>query len=144
MFTSLLKEEKDPPHLVNFGDSLKQMGTRRRAKYRIFLFIKQKMCCHWCNGIMTTRLIKGQQPKNLATFEHLVDDWAHPDGKDNSLDKIVLACYACNNKRNTERQKKARSFYREKFANIEEYKKFVRHQPATKLVRTFGPAADLT
>lgn len=142
MFTALLKEEKDPPHLVKFSDSLNKMGKRRRAKYRIFLFFKQKMCCHWCSGIMTTRLAEGKQPTNLATFEHLVDDWAHPDGKDNSLDKIVLACYACNNKRNTERQKKALDFYRAKFTSVEEYKKFVRRQPASKLVRTFGPVVD--
>ncbi len=75
-----------------------------------------------------------KQPNELATFEHLVDDWASPSGKDNSLDKIVLACRLCNNTRNSERQARAINYYRSKFSSEVEWKEFLTLNRSTHLI----------
>jgi 5-methylcytosine-specific restriction endonuclease McrA len=80
-----------------------------------------------------------KQPEDRATFEHLVDDWATADGKDNSLSNIVLACFKCNNSRNAARHGAAIRYYRTKFNSEEEWLAFCRRAPAPKdFIQRFG------
>ena len=140
MNTAQLLSDIDPPNLLNFGETLSKIGKSQRAKFRIFLFMRQTMRCHYCRCKMTldfpTTVERGKQSDTQATFEHLVDDWARPEGKDNSLDKIVLACFKCNNDRNTERQKRALGYYKAKFGGRSDWRSFAcRAKPSDYLTK---------
>lgn len=131
----------DTPNLVTWGDTLKGMGNNRRRKYRIFLWLQQGMQCHYCKCHMRLVSVANgrEQPDDLATFEHLVDDWAREEGKDESLDKIVLACYRCNNDRNKIRQAHAFSYYKARFVDRNEYLRFSNRAKPGDYVKKFGP-----
>jgi len=137
---SILRSEIDPPGLCEFGNSLGRMGSRRRAKYRVFLYMKQGMLCHYCKCKMyITRIGHGErQPENLATFEHLIDDWSSTEGKDNSLSNIVLACFKCNNSRNSVRQSAAIRYYQAKFMDKKEWLDFSRRATPRVFIQRFG------
>jgi hypothetical protein len=79
-----------------------------------------------------------RQPENLATFEHLVDDWSCPEGKDNSLLNIVLACFKCNNSRNAGRQSAAIRYYQDKFKDKQEWLDFSRRATPKVFIERFG------
>lgn len=144
MQVSILCSDIDPPFLVEFGNDLDKIKKRRRDRYRVFLYLKQGMKCHYCREkMLLAKISNGNfQPPNLATFEHLVDDWATEHGKDNSLDKVVLACRKCNHSRNNLRQNIAINFYRTKFASIKEFKEFSIRKSPTDFIKTFGPVPE--
>ena len=140
-------QHNDAPSASDWGDSLNRMGTRKLTRYRAFLYFKQCMKCYYCSGHMQLRRFESkrgvQQPENLATFEHLDDAWSH--GKRNeSLDRVVLACRACNDARSSIRTAEAHNYYRSKFESIEAYKKFCHRATAADFIEKFGkmPAAD--
>lgn len=132
--------DTDPPNLLDFGDSFFGMGPRRKAKFKMFLFIKQGMCCFYCKQkmIIKNTLLGEKQAKNLATFEHLVDAWENIGGRDNSLKNIVLACHNCNNIRNQKRQYAAMSFYKKHFDNFESWCDFSYKAKPDTFIKTFG------
>lgn len=137
---SVLHSEIDPPRLCEFGNSLGQMGSKKRAKYRVFLYMKQGMRCYYCKCKMDIQRVGPgkRQPETLATFEHLVDDWARPEGKDNSLSNIVLACFKCNNSRNSARQSVAIRYYQAKFIDKKEWLDFSRRAKPKVFIERFG------
>jgi len=123
MFTSLLKE--DPVNLVKFGTSLKGMSTRRRDKLRVFLYVQQGMRCCFCLQKMRIVKVKSheKQPDDLATFEHLIDEFKSSCGKDDSLHNIALSCRRCNDGRSQWRQKLANQFYIKQLGSKKAYHK---------------------
>jgi 5-methylcytosine-specific restriction endonuclease McrA len=75
-----------------------------KAKFRAYLFEKQKGLCYYCDKEMTLNRKKNGQPtKTFATLEHLIR--REQGGKVNSTN-IVLAHYRCNLKANREWQRK--------------------------------------
>lgn len=78
----------------------------RRAKRRRQLFKRQKGKCFWCPTQMV--LVEGEhlkhQPANLATIDHLHDRFHPLRGTDNhrGLQRWVLACHECNQRRGKE------------------------------------------
>jgi hypothetical protein len=111
---SVMLTEKDPPNFCKFEGTLKRLGHRRRVQFRMFLYMKQLMCCHYCKRKMTLDFPTKDNPKQsetLVTFEHLEDEWT-PEGKNDAVDRVVLACFKCNNTRNNERQERAINYYK--------------------------------
>ena len=139
MFTELLKE--DPPHLVKFGNSLSGMSTKRRDKLRVFLYIQQGMRCCFC--LCKMRLVKikekQQQPQDLATFEHLVDEWKSDSGKNNDLSMIALSCYRCNNGRSRWRQSLAIKYYTNLFGDRKTFHEQTNRMSQREIAAKFGP-----
>jgi hypothetical protein len=142
-FLTALLKENDPPGMMDFGSSLKGLGKNRRAHLRVFMYMKQGMCCHYCKVKMTFDFPSGKQhghqSDTMATFEHLIDDWASPEGKDHSLKHIVLACRKCNASRNDERQKRALGYYKAKFGHRADWRKFTSRAGPKDYIKTFGP-----
>lgn len=139
-----LMSEIDPPSLLNFGDSFSGLGPRRRAKYRVFLYIQQGMACHYCKcKMIIDRILPNQsQPDNLATFEHLFDDWTDTRGKSNDLENVVLACRKCNNARNARRQRAAIAYYKSKFNTIGDWEVFSKKAKPKDFIAAFGVFAE--
>lgn len=85
---------------------LSTLGIHRRRRR---LFEKQRGQCHWCGRRMSMEP-DGSVPKVIrtsATFDHV-----HPRGHPERLREqeygryyVVLACYACNQRRNSQFQK---------------------------------------
>lgn len=144
MQVSILCSDIDPPSLVEFGNDFNKIKKRRRDRYRVFLYLQQGMKCYYChNKMLLAKISNGNgQPANLATFEHLVDDWSTEQGKDNCLDKVVLACRKCNNTRNKVRQNIAINFYRTKFASINEFRQFAARKSPADFIKAFGPVPE--
>ena len=124
-------------------NSLRELSSKQKYHHRIHLFNLQGGCCIWCKNPMS--LVKpssmgkqGSLPINFATFEHLVDDWESPDGKDNSLDKIALSCSRCNNSRNSVRTAQAHAYYKTKFETIQQFHEFSRGKKPSDFIRMFG------
>lgn len=64
---------------------------------RLRKFAKQNGRCHWCKQEMTIKRGSSRGiPDRYATFEHLQ---RRRDGGAGKPNNVVLACYACNNKR---------------------------------------------
>jgi hypothetical protein len=83
----------------------RQMNGKERSEFRAHLYRKQEGICHWCKEKMllvdflyNVRNISNNQ-SDVATFEHLQDDWAIPNGKDHTTVNIKLACAGCNQSR---------------------------------------------
>src|SRR5271157_4135286 len=84
---------------------LRQMTGPERKEYRAYLYDKQDGLCHWCKRKMllvdflnNPKKISNNQ-LDVATFEHLQDDWAMPGGKVHTTLNIKLACAECNQRR---------------------------------------------
>ena len=92
-------------------DKLARLCTFSKNRFRMHLYIRQGLRCYYCHCKMTIPT-SGQNisTPDLATFEHLIDEWVHGE-KDDRLENIVLACFKCNNDRNKLRQSAARQFY---------------------------------
>lgn len=73
--------------------------------------LKQGATCHWCGVdlvyIRVDSWPKGAMPDNFATVDHLYDRLTYPDREHTAprhQEQTVLACHACNQRRNRERQ----------------------------------------
>ena len=142
--TVLLDETKDNlQRLTQFGPMLPTDQARRGA-LRIFMSIAQGMKCHYCEKRLNLAPgpKTGKHPHDLATFEHVVDEWSSPTGKDNRLEHIVIACYACNSARNKHRSKEVNEFYRSKFPTKELYNHFATKAKPSDFIAMFGICPD--
>ncbi|MFN8594310.1 MAG: hypothetical protein U0031_22885 [Thermomicrobiales bacterium] len=79
-------------------------NTRRRNQ-----LLSRDPRCHWCGVaviyIRAERWAKGTMPANFATVDHLRDRLAFPDREQLTAgegEQTVLACLACNLRRNEE------------------------------------------
>lgn len=91
--TPLLLHEKPERHIHCFLDKLKY-DVLLKVYYRTMLSEAQNHKCCWC-GCMTT---EQRDKKNSSTIEHIIPKSL---GGKNVLDNYAMACYKCNNKRNT-------------------------------------------
>lgn len=140
----LLDETKDhQARLTAFGKNFPQAGPRRAA-LRVFMSIRQGMKCHYCQKKMSLAAgpAKGKHPHDLATFEHLVDEWSSPTGKNDLIENIVMACYRCNADRNRYRQNEVARFYASKFPTKELYKHFATQAKPADFIAMFGICPD--
>lgn len=81
-------------------------NSRRRDN-----LLKRGNTCFWCGvTVVYTRVDawpKGKMPVNFATVDHLYDRLTYPDRHETpplQEERTVLACRACNQRRNRERQ----------------------------------------
>ena len=75
-----------------------------------YLLTKHGNACCYC-GCEMNRI--SRHPKS-ATIEHLKDKWESPKNqKINTEENCSVACYGCNNKRGSVRNKIARRYYQE-------------------------------
>lgn len=140
----LLDETKDhAARLTGFGKALPPAGPRRAA-LRVFMCMAQGMKCHYCQKKMSLAVgpAKGKHPDDLATFEHLVDEWSSLTGKNDLIENIVMACYRCNADRNRYRQNEVARFYTSKFPSKELYKHFATKAKPTDFIAMFGICPD--
>lgn len=140
----LLNEDQDDKVKTAFGPMLPAAGTPARAKCRIFMSLAQGMRCFYCKQQMsiTPGPPEGKQKCNTATFEHLVDVWSSVDGKDDRLEKIVMACHSCNSSRNKYRQSEVCAFYAAKFPSKQTYAAFAKVATPADYIKMFGVAPD--
>lgn len=118
---------------------LTSLTSKERHAFREGLFQSQRGLCCWCKSQMKLKS-PGVAPDNeIATIEHLVDDWARPDGKDDSLDKLALAHARCNSDRNKLRHSAAMAFYKSKFENVAAFHTFTRGRKPRDLILQLGP-----
>lgn len=82
-------------------------GQRKGSVHRrklIALFRKQKGRCHYCRvkTIITPsgKEWKGNEPKNLATVEHLYPAWDIRRALCSFYEHTVLSCWKCNQEKN--------------------------------------------
>jgi hypothetical protein len=120
-----------------FECRLASMSNKRKKKFRMYLAIRQVMCCHYCKTTMTLQSASdGKVAPNYATFEHLIDIFVHGK-KDDSASAIVLACAKCNSDRGGERVKQAFEYY-STFLNRITLHKLVRHVGWQRIINAFG------
>ena len=81
-------------------------NSRRRNN-----LLKRGTTCYWCGVevvyIRADKWAKGTMPANFATVDHLYDRLAYPDRHNRpptQEERTVLACRACNQRRNREQQ----------------------------------------
>ena len=67
-----------------------RIGFIRRKMLRQMLWGQQKGCCHYCGKYVS---------KRDATLEHVVPQ---SQGGTDDLSNLVMACFACNNKKSVE------------------------------------------
>jgi hypothetical protein len=75
-----------------------------KRRFKTDRYRKQNGKCVYCQKIMVLLFgadVPVPQPKNLATIEHLDDKFSPFRGKGSY--RRVLACHACNSKRNVRR-----------------------------------------
>ena len=140
----LLDETKDnQPHLTGFGKAL-PTATHRRAALRVFMCVSQGMKCHYCRKQLNLAPgpVTGPHPHDLATFEHLVDEWSSPTGKSDLLENLVIACYKCNSDRNRHRQAEVKKFYLSKFPSPQLFKHFAEKAKPADFIAMFGICPD--
>lgn len=75
-------------------------SSHRKISRRRVLLKKFGTKCHWCKIEMTPVKVKGDNnPRQTSmTIDHVLPLW---NGGDNSRNNTVLACYECNQERNT-------------------------------------------
>lgn len=141
--TLLLNEAQDDKVHLTFGPMLPK-ACATRTKCRIFMSLKQGMRCRYCSTQMTFNSVgeDGKQRATSATFEHLIDEWSSPDGKDDSVENIVMACYQCNAARNQHRQAEVKAFYAAKFPSKQLFAVFAKAAKPSDFVKMFGVAPD--
>lgn len=136
MFTELVESQET--HILRFGGKLANMTFPKRARFKAHLVVKQGFKCHYCKCSMT--LDNSKRSKNQATFEHLFDVFEGGGKKIDEVDKIVIACKACNDTRGTAREARARRYYSKFFARKDTFRRFLVHPKVgwIGIMREFG------
>lgn len=69
---------------------------------RVYKLMAINPHCYWCGcEVVKIKNVSDQQPDNYATLDHLRHKLDPARGTDSKV-STVLACYKCNQKRNTE------------------------------------------
>ncbi len=93
---------------VTCGYVIKETVPDKKSKKErrlALMFRKQKGLCYYCGKAMVmTNPDLRNQPRSVATIEHLIDRYERPHGK-HAVSDTVAACWKCNNQKNAERQK---------------------------------------
>lgn len=83
------------------------MGSRERRAQLEKMYRFQRGRCHWCGH----KMLPPGGPKGggridprLCTYDHFDDRYSPERGKHAGVYRNVAACWACNNKRNKERE----------------------------------------
>lgn len=79
-------------------------ATEKKKRLKTLLYQQQNGKCCYCESDMLLSFENhiGQQPNNLATFEHVYHLWEPDRHKKGNKDKVMLACYQCNHKKGIE------------------------------------------
>lgn len=99
------------------------------------LLLKQSNKCHYCG----CEMCRDNGLSNQATLEHLIDKWSSPGHKKIwEESNLVAACFKCNNKRGSVRNKIARNYYKIE-AEKRNKKIAVSSTSSGQLLKIFGP-----
>lgn len=143
---TLMEDYANIDSMMVFSGNLMNMKSHRRRRFRAWLTVKQGFRCCMCKGCLTLAVNArggrtGLPFDNYATFEHHEDVFTTGRTKNDSTEKIGVACYECNKQRGVEQLDRALRFYGNMFASPRTLYRFLQTKKVAwvDIWREFGP-----